>query len=146
LVRLGCKLPGKPDGALNDSTKTGLQRFLIVTGGKPLDPLDVTTALVDDLKKQTGRVCPLECDTNQVAKGDKCVAIEKPAVTSRRKDEDEWTPARRKQPERRQAEREPQLRKPVTPPEPYARLQAVARPIGAGGGSSGSAATIGVGF
>jgi hypothetical protein len=144
LVRLGCKLPGKPEGALNESTKTALQRFLTMKGGKPSDPLAVTIALVNDLKKQTGRVCPLECNANEVAKGDKCVAIEKPPVTSRRKDEQEETPARKKQPERRQAEREPP-RKPVAPPEPHVRQQATARPTG-GGGGGGSAAMTGVGF
>ncbi|HEY2894316.1 MAG TPA: caspase family protein, partial [Pirellulales bacterium] len=89
LVRLGCKLPAKPDGAMNDATKSALARFLTLKGTPPTD-LTVTAALVTDLNKQTTRVCPLECRSNEVVRGDQCVSVEKPAapaVTSRRKDD-----------------------------------------------------------
>jgi membrane protein involved in colicin uptake len=153
LVRLGCQLPGKPNGNLNDATTAALTRFLKVKG-KPTDNLTVTTALVDDLTRQTDRVCPLECRANEVAKGDKCVVVEKPAphpapavsrkekereeaTVSRREKEREEAPARKPQPqpERRQAEQ----RRPAL--EQRIREQAVARPTGGGGG-----AMMGVGF
>jgi hypothetical protein len=141
LVRLGCKLPGKPDGAVNDATKSALSRFLTLKG-KPSTDLTVTAALVTDLNNQTTRVCPLECRSNEVARGDQCVVVEKPAapaVTSRRRDDDSDSVRRRKQPEApRQAERRPA---PAPAPE-RARVQAVARPSGGGGGG----AMIGVGF
>jgi hypothetical protein len=159
LVRLGCQLPGKPDGNLNDATTSALTRFLKVKG-KPTDNLTVTTALVDDLTKQTDRVCPLECKANEVAKGDKCVVVEKPAprpapaVSRKEKEREEATVSRREkekeeapvhkpqpQPERRQAEQ----RKPAL--EQRIREQAVARPAGGGGGGGGGGgAMMGVGF
>jgi len=147
LVRLGCQLPGKPDGNLNDATTSALTRFLKVRG-KPTDNLTVTTPLVDDLTKQTDRVCPLECKANEVAKGDKCVVVEKPAphpapAVSRREKEREEAPAHKPQPqpERRQAEQ----RRPAL--EQRIREQAVARPAGGGGGGGGGGATMtGVGF
>jgi hypothetical protein len=134
-------MPGKPDGNLNDGTTSALTRFLKVKG-KPTDDLTVTTALVDDLTKQTDRVCPLECKANQVAKSDKCVVVEKsasPPAVSRREKEREEAPAHRRQPkpERRLAEQ----RKPAL--EQRIREQAVARPMGSGGRGS---ATVGVGF
>jgi Caspase domain len=148
LVRLGCQLPGKPDGTLNDATTAALGRFLTVSG-KPTGDLTVTTALVADLTKQTDRVCPLQCKANEVAKGDKCVAVDKPAApaaTSRKKDDDDDAPARRKPPpEKRQAEKE-QRRPPPPAQEPHARQQAVARPSGGGGGGGGGHTMIGVGF
>jgi len=141
LVRLGCQLPAKPDGTMNDATKSALTRFLTLQG-KPSTDLVVTTALVTDLNNQTARVCPLECKSNQVARGDQCVSVEKPApaVTSRRKDNDNETARPKRQPEPRQAERKP------APPEPRARAQAYARPSGGGGGGGGGGAMIGVGF
>jgi hypothetical protein len=146
LVRLGCQLPGKPDGNLNDATTSALTRFLAMKD-RATNDLAVTTALVDDLTKQTERVCPLECKANEIAKGDKCVTVEKkPAVTSRRKDDDEDNrPARRKQQiERRQAEPEPRRQA----AEPRARIQASSRPSygGGGGGGGAGAAMTGVGF
>jgi len=146
LVRLGCTLPGKPDGIVNAATKTALGRFASLKG-RASDNTTVTEALVSELTKQTERVCPLECRTGEVAKGDKCVAQEKPApaapaATSRKKDnDDDDVPVRRKpQPEKRQAEKE--QRRPAPAAEPRARQQAIARPSGGGGGHT----MIGVGF
>lgn len=153
LVRLGCKLPGKPDGIFNAATKSTLARFETLKG-RSSDRLTVTEALVSELTKQTDRVCPLECKAGEIAKGETCVAVEKPAAekpaapaaTSRKKDDDDDVPARRKPPraEKRQAEREP--RRPAAAPEPRARQQAVARPTGGGGGGGGGHTMIGVGF
>src|SRR5262249_8049318 len=140
LVRLGCQLPAKPDGAMNDATKSSLARFLTLKG-KPSTDLTVTVALVTDLKEQTTRVCPLECTSNEVVRGHQCVSVEKPAApaaTSRRKDDDSDTVRRKKQPEPpRQVER-----RPAPAPEPHARVQAIARPSGGGGGGG---TMIGVG-
>lgn len=129
LVRLGCPIPGKPNGTLTTETKSALARFMTVKQ-RPTDNLTVTEALVTELTKQTDRVCP--------------AAPEKPAATSRRKDDDEDdVPAKRKpQPEKRQVEREKP--RPVAAPEPRARVQAIARPSGGGGG--GGHSMIGVGF
>src|SRR4029077_3869721 len=124
LIGLGCELPGKPDGTLNDATKSALARFMTVKG-RATDDLTVTTSLVDDLAKQTDRVCPLECKANEVVKGNKCVAIEKPArapvVTSRKKEDENEAP-------------------------PHARQQAIVRPMSGGGGGGRGGTKIGVGF
>jgi hypothetical protein len=152
LVRLGCTLPGKPDGIVNAATKTALGRFASLKG-RASDNTTVTEALVSELTKQTDRVCPLECRTGEVAKGEKCVAQEKPAApaaTSRKKDnDDDDVPVRRKpQPEKRQAEKEQRRPAPAPAAEPRARQQAIARPSGGGGGGGGGGGhtMIGVGF
>jgi uncharacterized caspase-like protein len=150
LTRIGCVVPGKPDGILNANTKSALARYMKVKG-RSSDDMPVTEALVSELSKQTDRVCPLECKADEIAKGDKCVAAEKPAVTSRREDDvpsrHKQQPEKPQQPEKRQAEREPQPRRPAPVAEPRARLEAVARPsMGGGGGGGGSHTMIGVGF
>ena len=135
LVRLGCTIPGKPNGSLNAETKSALARFMTVKG-RPSDNLAVTEALVVELTKQTDRVCPAPA------------APEKPAATSRRKDNEDSAPAKPKpQPEKRQAERE-KPRPAAPPPEPRARIQAIVRPSGGGGGGGGGGGNtmIGVGF
>jgi hypothetical protein len=139
LDRLGC-LPGKPDGILGVATKTALVRF-VKAKNRASDEVPVTEALVAELGKETGRVCPLECEAGEIVKGDKCVAAGKPAPpakTSRRKydDEDEPRAGRKPKPGKRKAVREPRR------PEPRARQQAKARP----GGGRGSPTMIGVGF
>jgi uncharacterized caspase-like protein len=140
LVRIGC-FPGKPDGIINAATRTALARFVKVKD-RPSDDVPVTEALVAELTRETGRICPLECKSGESLKDDKCVAADKPAApaaTSRRKDDDEdEAPARRKpKPEKRQAEKEPRRQAPER-----ARQQATARPGGGGGGHT----MIGVGF
>jgi len=145
LARLGCD-PGSRDGTLRPATKAALGRYLSIkgkAGDKPSDDVAVTEDLVSELTAQTGRVCPLECKSGEIVKGDACVAEKKkevPATASRRsreEDEDE-RPARKKQVKQR-AEREAPARR----PEPRARQQAVSRPSGGHGGGS---AMIGVGF
>jgi hypothetical protein len=132
LVRLGCTISGKPDGTLTPDTKNALARFMTVKG-RPTDNLTVTEALVSELIKQNDRVCP--------------AAPEKPAATSRRKDEEDESAKRKPQPEKRQAEREKARPAPAPAPEPRARVQAIARPsYGGGGGGGGGHTMIGVGF
>jgi hypothetical protein len=154
LVRLGC-LTGTIDGALNAPTKSALGHYMTIEG-QPSDNTNVTEALVAELAKHTTRVCPLECKTGETAKGETCVATEKPvapapapATASRKNNDEDDARARRKQ-----ANREPEAsRKPKPAPEvPHVRQQALARPSiisggGGGGGGGGSSHTmIGVGF
>jgi hypothetical protein len=150
LARLGC-FTGRMDGNLI-TTKTAVGHYLSVKG-KPTDNTDVTEGLVADLTKQSDRVCPVECQPGQVAKGDNCVAVEKPVATaptatpapvpapttaSRRKNDDDDKPAARK-PQPKQAEA-PRPR--PAPEAPQGRQQAAARPAGGGGGHP----ILGVGF
>lgn len=148
LSRIGCT-PGKPDGILNPVTKTALDRYLTVKGQPVTTEVSITEALVGELTKQTGRVCPLECKSGETVKGDLCVA-DKPAPVpsaSRRKDDDEDTPRRKAKRETiRQAEREQPRTRPAAAPAPRARQQAAARPSGGGGGGGGGHTMIGVGF
>ena len=167
LARLGC-LAGKIDGSLS-TTKSALGRYMSIQG-KSSSSSDVTQALVADLTKQTARICPLECKTGETAKGETCVASEKPgapATASRRNNDDEDDArARRKQSNRknddeddararhkqsnRQADREEPRR--ARPEAPRARQQVFVRPSivsgggGGGGGGGGSHTMIGVGF
>ena len=162
LARLGC-LAGKVDGSLS-TTKSALGRYMSIQG-KSSSGQDVTEALVADLTKQTTRVCPLECKAGETAKGETCVASEKPAApatasrrnnddeddararhkqSSRKNDDEDDARARRKQ-SNRQAEREEPRR--ARPEAPRARQQVFARPsIVSGGGGGGSHTMIGVGF
>jgi Caspase domain len=160
LARLGC-LTGKVDGTLN-TTKGALGHYMSVKG-QPSDNTDVTEGLVADLTKQTARVCPLECKTGETAKGEICVATEKPATpavatekpaapatASRRKndDDDDEKPTARKPQPKREAET-PRPSRPA-PEAPRARQQALAKPSaapsGGGGGGHSSHTMIGVGF
>jgi len=145
LARLGC-LAGKADDTLN-TTKSALGRYMSVKG-QPSDHTDVTEGLVADLTKQTARVCPLECKTGETAKGETCVATEKPAAptTASRKNDDEGDARARSKQSKRQPER---AQKPA-PEAPRARQQALARPsivsVSGGGGGGGTHTMIGVGF
>jgi hypothetical protein len=139
LVRLGC-LTGKPDGRLSDPTRAALVRYLAIQG-QPTEPdkISVTQDFVTELTRHATRVCPLQCKSDEVVKGDVCVAVEKekpaPAVTASRKS-DQDDKARRKQSSRERAKPDYDA--------PRARQQAIARPsIVSGGGHS---TMIGVGF
>ena len=110
----------------------------------------MTEGMVDELTKQTARVCPLECKSNETAKGGVCVANAKPsapATASRRNrdDDEDEAPSRRKPALKRQPERERPVRQ-ASEPRPAARQQAYARPSGGGGGGGGHNTMIGVGF
>ncbi|WP_022720282.1 caspase family protein [Rhodopseudomonas sp. B29] len=141
LARIGC-FGDKPDGSLGGGTKAALGRYLS-TKGKPAEDVSVTETLVADLGKESGRVCPLECKSGEIAKGDVCVAADKkdePKAAKRRDrdDDEDERPAVRRKPQRREAEE----RRPR--PEPRARQQASSRP--SGGGHGGGSTMIGVGF
>jgi hypothetical protein len=148
LARLGC-FAEKPDGVLNDKTRTGLGRYLSIKGEQS-DDGKVTEGLVSELTSQTDRVCPLECKAGQMAKGETCVAVAKPsepATASRHKnDDDDDAPARRK-PAKQQVEREqPKRQVEREQPRPRARQEAVAPAPSGGGGGGGGRTMIGVGF
>jgi hypothetical protein len=136
LTRIGCA-PGKIDGTLSTTTKAAFGRYFAVKDKeKAASDVIVTVSLVDQLTAQAGRVCPLDCKPDEVAKGDICVAVEKPAMAVRRDRDEEEPRARKKQPALREAEQ----RRPVRPAlEQRARIQASARP-------SGGSPIIGVGF
>ena len=147
LVRLGC-FSGKVDGALNAPTSAALGRYMSI-GGQPSGNISVTTELVAELAKHTTRVCPLECKSGEMLKGETCVADEKkaPATASRKNEEEDDARSRRKQTSRQPEE--PRRARPAPAPEPRARQQAVARPSivsGGGGGGGRTQAIIGVGF
>jgi Caspase domain len=154
LVRLGClsaKADGnKPDGKLSSPTASALSRYLTIEG-QPADNPSVTEALVSELTKHTTRVCPIECKSGEILKGETCVADQKPVAapaTAARKNEDDEDNARRRRKQAvREQEREPPAPRRARPaPEaPHVRQQALARPsIVSGGG--GSHTMIGVGF
>ncbi|KIZ47999.1 MULTISPECIES: caspase family protein [Rhodopseudomonas] len=141
LNRIGCDAGGV-DGDLGPSTKGALGRYLAVKGKSSDDEVSVTEALVAELTGHSGRVCPLECKSGEIAKGDSCVAEEKkaPATASRRDRDDDDRRATRRRPSR-QAERDRPRRQ--SRPEPRARQQAYSRPST---GRVGGSAMIGVGF
>ncbi|WP_229174274.1 caspase family protein [Bradyrhizobium ivorense] len=150
LARIGC-LSGKVDGSL-ETAKKALDRYAAITRSSP-SPAEISEDVVSTLSKQTGRICPLECKSGETAKGEICVAADKPAkptTASRRKheDEDDDTRARRRAAPKVVAETPKRVR---AAPAPQARQQAVARPPsefsgGGGGGGGGARTMIGVGF
>jgi hypothetical protein len=148
LSRLGC-FEGKIDGSLT-TTQDALGRYRIAKGVKAATN-EVNQSVVDDLSKQTGRICPLKCDIGQTAKGDVCVANVKPADRPvARHDHDDEKPSGRRKPASRQAERQ-QPRQSArqqshSEPRPAALQQAVARPSYGAGGGGGHSTMVGVGF
>jgi hypothetical protein len=148
LARVGC-FAAKPDGVMANPTRVALGRFYTAQNrNEPAADAPITESMVDELTKQTARVCPLECKADETAKGEVCVANAKPsapATASRRnRDDDEDDTPRRKPALKRQPEREARQSRPA--PEPRARQQAAARPSGGGGGGGGGHTMIGVGF
>ena len=78
LVRLGC-LTGEADGMLGPLTKAALGRYLEIEGVSSDDP-SVTETLVTELSKHKTRVCPIECKSGEILKGETCVAAKEPAA------------------------------------------------------------------
>jgi peptidoglycan hydrolase-like protein with peptidoglycan-binding domain len=92
LNRLGCFF-GAVDGSLNAPTKAAVQRYQNDRGIKPSGDVEITDEFVSELKKQSGRVCPLVCMVGMIAEGEHCVDAKKAKPIVRRKDED-VTPAK----------------------------------------------------
>ncbi|MES0812688.1 caspase family protein [Roseibium sp. SCPC15] len=77
LNRIGCSV-GKVDGAWGHRSRGALKVYAKETGAD-LASLDPSAEILDQLKKSSGRVCPLTCGRNQELKNGKCVAAERPA-------------------------------------------------------------------
>lgn len=80
LNRLGCSV-GRVDGAWGKRSRGALRTYA-AEAGLELASLDPKVEILDQLKKSTGRVCPLTCGRNQELKSGKCVAVRQPASTS----------------------------------------------------------------
>lgn len=76
LRRLGC-FWGRVDGVMGDKTEDALKTYL-KERDLPTDNISITDDLVKDMKRQAERVCPLECDRDEVVKGGRCVAAPRP--------------------------------------------------------------------
>lgn len=71
LARLGCN-PGTPDGAWGRNSKRALREFLRQQNRR-VASLNPSQELLEDMKGQTQRVCPLVCDRLHEARGGRCV-------------------------------------------------------------------------
>ena len=74
LQRVGCA-PGKADGTWNATTKTALTRFNGFAKTK-LDTKDVSQDVLDTLRGQEGRVCPLTCGAGRRPVNGQCVIVD----------------------------------------------------------------------
>jgi hypothetical protein len=161
LSRLGC-FGGTPDGALGPMTLGALKQYRTRRGSAEQDA-NVTQDLVDDLKAQSERVCPLTCPSGQAVEGERCVVIAKrppaqapetsePPQRSRQeenrrqraKQQDEERPRQRakQQEEEKPRQRQQQQRsREAERPQPRVRQEARSPRQSGGGGMA-----IGVGF
>ena len=69
--RLGCNL-GRPDGDWGPRSKNALGRYA-KEKGLDVAVLEIGIPLLNDLKRQTGRICPLVCSVREEVSGDQCV-------------------------------------------------------------------------
>ena len=76
LNRVGCSV-GRVDGDWGNKSRRALRTYGR-EAGIDLASLDPSPAILDQLKKSTGRVCPLTCGRNQELKNGRCVATRKP--------------------------------------------------------------------
>ena len=149
LTRVGC-YSAAIDGSLSPTTTVAIQHYQ-AGAGKPAGAVDITDAFISDLKKQTGRVCPLACPAGKTANGNTCVAdvqptdkaaekaIEKPAPVAHHEEKAAPKKTAAKPAPRQQEE----AARPAPPPAPHATEEAVvSRPSGGGGHGT----MIGVGF
>jgi hypothetical protein len=84
LKRVGCD-PGAVDGSWGAKARLALSRFAAVAK-KDLS-LDTPTAdALQALRAKTGRVCPLQCEDDEVASGDRCVPKQKPPARTATKE------------------------------------------------------------
>jgi len=77
LNRVGCDA-GKPDGVWGTGSRAALERFR-AHSKVTLAALEPTVDLLDTLKRQRERICPLVCGRAQVLKNGTCVAKTCPA-------------------------------------------------------------------
>ena len=76
LNRVGCSV-GRVDGDWGNRSRQALRTYGR-EAGIDLASLDPDPSILDQLKKSTGRVCPLTCGRNQELKNGRCVATRKP--------------------------------------------------------------------
>jgi uncharacterized caspase-like protein len=82
LKRVGCD-PGAVDGIWGKKAQSALQKFAKHAKAKAaLSHGEPTTAALEALVAQKGRVCPLECDDGEVAVKGRCVAKTRSATRS----------------------------------------------------------------
>jgi hypothetical protein len=72
LSRLGC-FAGAADGALNAATRAAIARYLEKRGATAQPDLAITDGFILELRKQSGRICPVVCPPGKIADGDRCV-------------------------------------------------------------------------
>lgn len=75
LNRLGCPV-GRADGLWGRKSERGLQSYA-ENSGRRLASLDPSADLLEALKGETARVCPLVCGRNQEVKNGVCVTIQR---------------------------------------------------------------------
>ncbi|MEM9633243.1 MAG: caspase domain-containing protein [Pseudomonadota bacterium] len=80
LNRIGCSV-GKVDGAWGNKSRGALKVYARESGAD-LASLDPSVEVLNQLRKSSGRVCPLTCGRNQELKNGKCVAVKKPTNNS----------------------------------------------------------------
>ncbi|POF31617.1 caspase family protein [Roseibium marinum] len=73
LNRIGCSV-GRIDGDWGNRSRQALRTYGRESG-IDLASLDPAPAVLDQLKRATGRVCPLTCGRNQELKNGRCVAV-----------------------------------------------------------------------
>jgi uncharacterized caspase-like protein len=76
LNRVGCSV-GRVDGDWGNRSRQALRTYGR-EAGIDLASLDPDPSILEQLKKSTGRVCPLTCGRNQELKNGRCVATRKP--------------------------------------------------------------------
>ena len=76
LYRVGCGI-NEANGYWTAATREGLRKYNKVMHAK-LDLNDPSSTTITALQNQDGRVCPVECGKDFVAKGNTCVAVAKP--------------------------------------------------------------------
>jgi len=137
LARIGC-YSGTADGNLSSPTKSAVQAYESARGNKNTGDIDITDDLVSELKKQSGRVCPLVCPSGQTAQGDTCIA-NAPAKTP---------PAATQAQKPSKQQKSTASSRPSQPPSQPTARPAMVPQIAIGGSVGGGHAgtTIGVGF
>ena len=80
LNRLGCPV-GRADGIWGRKSELGLKNYA-QNSGKQLASLDPSAELLETLKGEKARICPLVCGRNQEEKDGRCVTVRRTATTS----------------------------------------------------------------
>jgi hypothetical protein len=147
LTRLGC-FSGDVDGNLNDATKAAVQHYQAARG-KSASDVQISDALVSDLKSQTARVCPLVCPAGKFAQGEQCVVAEQPKPVARQKGKEDNSTSAKHNPAKQDEEkpsRKAAKQEDVRPARPVPAVKQEATTYTGGGNTGGHSSAIGVGF